>query len=69
MPRMGLALVKQAVNHIEDLRGKRSGMDAVFHMHHFAHAHNDLTSPDHLGGYDAKLMASSQRTKDDGVKP
>ena len=68
MPRMGLSLAKQAVNHIEDLRGKRAGMDAVFHMHHFAHAHNDLTSTDHLGGYDAKAMANFQRSEDEPPK-
>ena len=64
MPRLGLALTKQAVNHIEDLQGKRAGMDAVFHMHHFAHAHLDLTSGDNLGGFDGKSMAASQRKKD-----
>jgi enoyl-CoA hydratase len=61
MPRMGLALTKQAINHIEDLQGKRTGMDAVFAMHHFAHAHNSLSSSDKLGGFDAKSMADSQR--------
>jgi enoyl-CoA hydratase len=65
MPRLGLGLTKQAVNHAEDLQGKRSAMDAVFHMHHFAHAHNDLTSKDHLAGFDAKSMAASQAPKDD----
>ncbi|MGF6282759.1 enoyl-CoA hydratase [Pseudomonas silensiensis] len=62
MPRMGLALTKQAINHIEDLQGKRAGMDAAFAWHHFAHAHNELISGDKLGGYDAKAMADSQRT-------
>ena len=64
MPRLGLALTKQAINHIEDLQGKRTGMDTVFHMHHFAHAHNDLISEDHLAGFDAKSMAASQRQND-----
>ena len=63
MPRMGLALTKQAINHIEDLQGKRTGMEAVFGMHHFAHAHNSLSSDDKLGGFDAKSMADSQRNK------
>ena len=63
MPRMGLALTKQAINHIEDLQGKRTGMEAVFGMHHFAHAHNSLISTDKLGGFDAKSMADSQRKK------
>jgi enoyl-CoA hydratase len=39
--RLGNWLTKQAVNHVEELRGKRAAMDAVFHMHHFAHAQND----------------------------
>jgi enoyl-CoA hydratase len=61
MPRLGLALTKQAVNHVEELRGKRSAMDAVFHMHHFAHAQNDLVSGNSLGGLDGKAMASANK--------
>lgn len=61
MPRLGLALTKQAVNHIEDLQGKRAGMDASFAWHHFAHAHSSLTSGSAIGGFDAKAMAESQR--------
>lgn len=64
MPRMGLALTKQAINHCEDLNGKRAAMDAAFAWHHFAHAHNELVSGDKLGGYDAKAMASSQRVNE-----
>lgn len=29
---LGNWLTKQALNHVEDLRGKRTAMDAVFHM-------------------------------------
>jgi enoyl-CoA hydratase len=66
-PRLGLSLTKQAVNHVEDLRGKRSAMDAVYHMHHFAHAQNDLTSGDRLGGQDAKSMvAANKKQADEG---
>ena len=61
MPRLGLALTKQAVNHAEDLRGKRTAMDAVFHMHHFAHAQNDLVSGHALGGLDGKAMAEANK--------
>lgn len=61
MPRLGLALTKQAVNHVEDLRGKRTAMDAVFHMHHFAHAQNDLVSGDSLAGLDGKAMARANK--------
>ena len=61
MPRLGLALTKQAINHVEDLRGKRTAMDAVFHMHHFAHAQNDLVSGNSLGGLDGKAMAAANK--------
>jgi enoyl-CoA hydratase len=60
-PRLGAWLTKQAVNHVEELRGKRAAMDAVFHMHHFAHAQNDLTSDNSLGGLDAKSMAAENK--------
>ncbi len=61
MPRLGLALTKQAINNVEDLQGKRTGMEAAFAWHHFAHAHNDLVSGDKLGGFDAKAMAKANK--------
>ncbi|WP_281985023.1 enoyl-CoA hydratase [Thalassorhabdomicrobium marinisediminis] len=60
-PRLGLWLGKQAINQVEDLRGKRSAMDAHYHIHHFAHAQNDLTTGDKLGGQDAKSMAAANK--------
>lgn len=60
-PRMGLALTKQAINHVEDLQGKRSAMDAVFAWHHLAHTHNELLSGDKLGGFDGKAMAQANK--------
>jgi enoyl-CoA hydratase len=60
-PRLGNWLTKQAINHVEDLRGKRTAMDAVFHMHHFGHAHNDLVSGDSLGGMDGAAMAAANK--------
>nr|WP_298380748.1 enoyl-CoA hydratase [uncultured Halomonas sp.] len=60
-PRMGLALTKQAINHVEDLQGKRAGMEAAFAWHHFAHVHNEQISGDLLGGYDAKGMARENK--------
>ncbi|WP_086667822.1 enoyl-CoA hydratase [Lentzea kentuckyensis] len=56
MPRFGLALAKKAVNQSEDLMGLRAGMDSVFGLHHFAHAHNAEVSTDALGGMDARSM-------------
>lgn len=56
MPRMGLALTKRAVNQCEDQMGMRNGMDSVFGLHHFAHAHNAEVGVDSLGGMNAKSM-------------
>lgn len=56
MPQFGLALAKKAVNQSEDLMGMRAGMDSVFGLHHFAHAHNAEVSPDALAGMDARAM-------------
>lgn len=64
-PRLGNWLTKQAINHVEELRGKRSAMDAVFHMHHFAHAQNDLVQGSAIAGLGAKEMAAANK-KDAG---
>jgi enoyl-CoA hydratase len=64
MPRFALGLAKKAVNQAEDRMGLRDSMDAAFALHHLAHAHNALTSPDHLGGEDAKSMAAKAKKAD-----
>ena len=56
MPPFGLALAKRAVNQCEDLMGMRPGMDAVFGLHHVAHAHNAEVSGHPLAGLDAHGM-------------
>lgn len=61
MPRFGLALAKKAINQAEDRMGLRDTMDHAFGLHHLAHAHNDLTSTDHLAGQDAKSMAAAMK--------
>lgn len=63
-PRLALSLTKQACNHIEDLQGKRTGMDAVYAMHHFAHAQNSLVTGDYIAGFDGKKMADSNRDRE-----
>lgn len=63
--RLALALTKQAINHVEDLRGKRTAMDAVFHMHHFAHAQNSLVSGHAIGNMDVRAMARANSVKSD----
>jgi enoyl-CoA hydratase len=50
MPRFGLALTKLAVNQAEDRMGLRDTMNATYALHHLAHAHNQLSSEDHLAG-------------------
>lgn len=57
MPAFGLALTKKAVNQCEDQMGMRNGMDSVFGLHHFAHAHNAEVGTDSLGGMNIKAMA------------
>ena len=56
MPRLGLTLTKQAINHVEDLQGKEMEW-AAFAWHHFSHAHNDLTTGNVLAGFDAKKIS------------
>ncbi|MFZ5847383.1 MAG: enoyl-CoA hydratase [Actinomycetota bacterium] len=63
MPRFGLALTKKAVNQAEDLQGMRAGMDSVFGLHHFAHAHNAEVGKDSLAGMDARSMRDSGRAQ------
>ncbi|KIA61886.1 enoyl-CoA hydratase [Nocardia vulneris] len=67
MPRFGLALTKKAVNQAEDLMGMRAGMDSVFGLHHFAHAHNAEVGADSLGGMNAKSMKATA-TGENGAK-
>ena len=59
--RLGNWLTKQAVNHVEELRGKSAAMTAVFHMHHFAHAQNDLVTGNSIGGVDGKSAAAANK--------
>ena len=56
MPPFGLAVAKRAINQCEDLMGQRAGMDAVFGLHHLAHAHNAEVAGDSLAGLDARSI-------------
>ena len=60
-PRLGNWLTKQAINHVEELMGKRNAMEAQYHMHHFAHAQNDLVQGSSIAGLDAKKMAEANK--------
>jgi enoyl-CoA hydratase len=64
-----MALTKQAINHVEELRGKRTAMDAVFHMHHFAHAQNSLTTGSSIANLDARAMAQANKASVEGQAP
>ena len=59
--RLGNWLTKQSVNHVEELRGKRTAMDAVFHMHHFAHAQNDLVTGNSIAGVSGASAAAANK--------
>ena len=59
--RLGNWLTKQSINHVEELRGKRTAMDAAYHMHHFAHAQNDLVTGSAIAGMDARRAAAANR--------
>jgi enoyl-CoA hydratase len=61
--RLGNWLTKQAVNHVEELRGKRTAMDAVFHMHHFAHAQNDLVTGSSIAGVSGRSAAAANKNE------
>lgn len=63
LPPFGLMLAKQAFNHVDDQMGKRSSMDAVFHMHHLAHAQGQLTTGDYISGKTVK-SASDKGDRD-----
>ena len=60
-PRLGAWLTKQAINQVEELRGKSSAITAVYHMHHFSHAQNDLTMGSSIAGFGAKEMAAANK--------
>lgn len=60
-PRFALALTKKAINQAEDRMGLRDTMDAVYGLHHLAHAHLSLTAEDHIGGQDAKSMKKAMK--------
>ena len=64
MPQFGLALTKRAVNQCEDAMGMRTGMDSVFGLHHFAHAHNAEVGADSLAGMDPKSMKAAATPSD-----
>lgn len=62
-PRFALALTKKAIHMAEDRMGMRDVMEAVYGLHHLAHAHNALTAEDHIGGHDAKSMKAALEKK------
>lgn len=61
--RLGNWLTKQAVNHVEELRGKRAAMDAVFHIT-TSPTPNDLVTGDSIGGVSGKSAASASKSQD-----
>ena len=65
IPSLAITLTKQSINHIQDLQGHRTGMDASFGYHHFAHTHNDLVEGEYLSGFDAKKLKKKSKDQED----
>lgn len=60
-PTFGMTLAKQSMNFVENIRGKRTSMDALFHMHHLAHAHNQLVTGSLVMSMGAKAMSAANK--------
>ena len=56
IPPFGFKLAKQAMNMVDEGRGKRTVNDGIFAMHHLAHAHSQLTTGNLAGGLDPKKV-------------
>ena len=41
-PAFALKATKQAVNHVQDVQGRRNAQMHAFSLHHLLHAHNEL---------------------------
>jgi len=41
-PAFALKATKQALNHVQDVQGRRNAQMHVFSLHHLLHAHNEL---------------------------
>ena len=61
--RFSLALAKQLLNFVDDLRGKRSAMDGAFAFHHLGHAHNQLLGGSIIGEQTRQSMRDGNAEK------
>jgi enoyl-CoA hydratase len=68
-PAFALKATKQAVNHVQDVQGRRNAQMHAFSLHHLLHAHNELVygvpvDPNGLPGtVRDKLLARVARAK------
>lgn len=60
LPAFGVMLAKKAFNFQEDRAGKADTLNAVFHMHHMAHAQNLLVGKDSIGDMKVKDIKGSR---------
>jgi len=56
MPRLGLALAKQAVNRFEDAMGLDIAIDSVFGLHQLGHSHNAETQGNPIHGLNTNAI-------------
>jgi enoyl-CoA hydratase len=69
-PAFALKAAKQALNHVQDVQGRRNAQMHVFSLHHLLHTHNELMygmAMDQNGLADAvrdKVLARVARAKE-----
>jgi len=73
-PAFALKATKQALNHVQDVQGRRNAQQHVFSLHHLLHAHNELVygvamDPNGLPpAVRDKFLARSARQREEAAK-
>jgi len=73
-PAFALKATKQALNHVQDVQGRKNAQMHVFSLHHLLHAHNELVygMPMDPNGLPAavrdKVLARVARAKEAAAK-
>lgn len=67
-PAFALKATKEAINHVQDVQGRRNAMMHVFSLHHLCHANNELQwqMPVHPDGLPPKLREAFMKGRADG---
>lgn len=67
-PAFALKATKEAINHVQDVQGRRNAMMHVFSLHHLCHANNELQwqMPVHPDGLPPKMREAFMKGRADG---